>query len=263
VRCADSVDDYLREPRDAYVVEREFAAFHSPPSLFGLVVWGRPDVDQARGIVRARTAELADAGPHHVVLDYRKVEVIDQEAFRVIAEWVSANRDALAACTARVALVQPADPFAGATVAGFYSIVKAPYPSQLCASLADAEAWLGIPVVEPATRVHDASAAGRSTTTALVQLLDRSPSLSVDEAAHALGLSGRTLQRRLRSEGTTYVVESRKATIRRAKHLLATTDDKIADIAHAVGCASPQHFTDLFRNDVGIPPATWRQTVRR
>jgi AraC-like DNA-binding protein len=262
MRCANTIDDYLRDPRDAYVVGREFAAFHVAPTLFGLVVWGRPDIEQARQIVAARGAELADGGPHHVVLDYRLLEVVDQEAFRVIAEWVAANRDALTANTARVALVKPIDPFAGATVAGFYTVVKAPYPSQLCLTLDDAEAWLGVPVVEPATRVHDLSAAGRSTITTLVQLLDRSPAMAVDEAARSLGLSGRTLQRRLRAEGTTYVAESRKAIIRRAKHLLATTDDKIADIAHAVGCASPQHFTDLFRSDVGVPPAAWRQTVR-
>jgi transcriptional regulator GlxA family with amidase domain len=32
--------------------------------------------------------------------------------------------------------------------------------------------------------------------------------------------------------------------VRRAKHLLATTDDKVADIARAVGCATAQHFTE-------------------
>jgi transcriptional regulator GlxA family with amidase domain len=60
-------------------------------------------------------------------------------------------------------------------------------------------------------------------------------------------------------EETTFLAEARKATVRRAKHLLVTTDDKIADIARAVGCTTAQHFTELFRTETGMPPATWRQ----
>jgi AraC-like DNA-binding protein len=263
MRCATDLDDYIRDWRDAYVVERDFCAFHSAPSLFGMVAWGRPGIEQARKIVHARDAELADTGVHELVLDYRLVEVVDIETFRVIAEWVGANRDALTRVTSRVALVQPTEPYAAATVAGFYSVVPSPYPSQLCHTLDEAETWLGVPTVARVNQIHELSAAGRSTTTALVALLERSPELGVDEAAKVLGLTGRTLQRRLQAEGTTFLAESRKATVRRAKHLLATTDDKVADVARAVGCASAQHFTELFRAETGVPPATWRSNARR
>jgi AraC-like DNA-binding protein len=184
--------------------------------------------------------------------------VIDVEAFRVIAEWIGHNREVLNRVTAKTALVLPSEPFAAATVGGFYGVVKSPYESQLCKSLEEAEVFLGVPVVGPVTHIAEASAAGRSTTTALVALLERQPGLSVDEAAKALGLTGRTLQRRLQHEHTTFLGEARKATVRRAKHLLATTEDKIADIARAVGCTTAQHFTELFRTETGVPPATWR-----
>jgi AraC-like DNA-binding protein len=160
--------------------------------------------------------------------------------------------------TAKVALVLPTEPFAAATVGGFYGVVKSPYPSQLCTTLEEAETWLGVPTVTPVNAIHEATAAGRSTTTALVALLEKSPGLSVDEAAKGLGLTGRTLQRRLQQENTTFLAEARKATVRRAKHLLVTTEDKVADIARAVGCTTAQHFTELFRNETGVPPATWR-----
>ena len=257
MRCATTIDDYVKASRESYVIDRDFCCFHSA-NLFGCIVWGRPGIDECKAIIGARQAELVDPGPHYVVLDYRLLEVVDVEAFKAIGMFLGENRDTLARVTAKTALVKPTEPFAAATVAGFYNVVKSPYPSQLCDTLEEAETWLGVPTVEPVTRVAEASAAGRSTTTALVALLERQPGLAVDEAAKALGLTGRTLQRRLQSEATTFLAEARKATVRRAKHLLVTTDDKIADIARAVGCTTAQHFTELFRTETGVPPAAWR-----
>jgi AraC-like DNA-binding protein len=262
MRRATSLDDYVAHWRDAYVVARDFCTFNASPSLFGVVVWGRPGVEQARQIVASRAPELADEGPHHLVLDYRMVEVIDPDAFRCLAEFVAANRERLSQVTAKVALVKPADPFAGATVAGFYSVVAAPYPSKLCDSIEEAEAWLGIPALAHVAQAHEASAAGRPTTSALGGLLDRQLTLNIDDAASELGLTARTLQRRLAGEETTFVAEARKAKVRRAKHLLATTDDKVSDIAHSVGSASVQHFTELFREETGTTPAAWRNSRR-
>src|SRR5687768_13117175 len=125
-RCA-SIDEYVADWRDAYVVAKNFCTFFAPPSLFGVVVWGRPGIEEARAIVASRAPELASDGPHHLVLDYRLVEVIDPDAFRCLAEFVAKNRERLTQVTAKVALVKPNDPFAGATVAGFYSVVAPPY----------------------------------------------------------------------------------------------------------------------------------------
>ncbi|MEO8704435.1 MAG: helix-turn-helix transcriptional regulator [Kofleriaceae bacterium] len=257
MRCAPDLDDYVRDSREAYVIDRSFCTFHTG-TLFGVVVWGRPAMDEAKRIVHSRTPELTDPGPHELVLDYRLLEVVDLEAFKTLGDWLALHRETLTRVTSKVALIQPTEPFAAATVGGFYSVVKSPYPSQLCTTLEEAEAWLGVPTVETVTDIYEASSAGHSTTTQLVALLERSPGLAVDAAAKALGLTGRTLQRRLQTEGTTFLAEARKATVRRAKHLLATTDDKIADVARAVGCTTAQHFTELFRTETGVPPATWR-----
>jgi AraC-like DNA-binding protein len=262
MRSATSIEDYVKASSEAYVIERDFCAFHTA-SLFGCIVWGRPGIDETKGIVAARQAELVDTtGPHYVVLDYRLLEVVDIEAFKAMGVFLSENRELLTKVTAKTALIQPTEPFAAATVAGFYNVIKSPYPSQLCTTIEEAEAWLGVPTTEPVTRIVEASAAGRSTTTALVALLERQPGLAVDEAAKALGLTGRTLQRRLQTENTTFLAEARKATVRRAKHLLVTTDDKIADIARAVGCTTAQHFTELFRTETGMPPAAWRANYK-
>ncbi len=263
MRCATSLDDYVAAYRDAYLVGRDFCAFHASPSLFGLVAWGRPGIEEARAIVAARAPELHDDGPHHLVIDYRLVEVIDPDAFRTLADFVSTHRERLSQVTAKVALVKPSEPFAGATVAGFYSVVAAPYPFQLCDTIDEAETWLGVPTIAHVAHAHEVSAAGRATTSALCQLLDRDPAVGMEDAAAALGLTGRTLQRRLAGEHTTFVAEARKAKVRVAKQRLATTDDKVADIARAVGSASVQHFTELFREETGITPAAWRAEHRK
>jgi AraC-like DNA-binding protein len=40
--------------------------------------------------------------------------------------------------------------------------------------------------------------------------------------------------------------------------LLADTDSALTEIAYDVGCASPQHFSTLFRRVSGVAPSTWR-----
>jgi AraC-like DNA-binding protein len=258
VRRAESLDAYLADSRDAFVVERSFTAFHLG-ALFGVAAWGRPDLDAARQIVRAREAELADEGPHYVVMDYRLLEGVDPEAFDTLAQFLNINREVLTRVTVRTALLVPSLAFAAATVSGFYSVVKSPYPSSVFTAIDEAEAWLGIPTVAPVTAVVEAATAARSLSAALTALLEERPGLLLDDAAAALGLSGRTLQRRLQLEGTTYAAEGRRAIVRKAKHLLTTTDRKIADIAIAVGCTTPQHFSEVFRAETGMSPAAWRR----
>ena len=260
-RTADLLQ-YVEDVKDAYVVERNFCAFQVE-TLFGVVVWGRPTAHEAQQIVRAREPELRNGtAPHHLVLDYRLVEVIDPDAFGCLAEWVQTNREALGKVTARAALILPKDRFAASIVAGFYTVVDAPYPSKLCTTLEEAEAWLGVPTIAPVTAAHDASAAGKPVTSALTQLLDRQPTLGMDEAGRTLGYARRTLQRRLHDEGTSFLGESRRARVRRAKYLLLSTDSKIAAIADSIGCATAQHFSELFRAETGVAPTEWRDRVR-
>jgi AraC-like DNA-binding protein len=263
MRRAGTLEDYLARWHDSHVVERTFCAFHARPGTFGVVVWGRPTADDALAIVRARAAELRDDGRHELALDYRLVEVIDHDAFRCLADWVGTHREALGRVTSRVALIKPVDPFAGATVAGFYNVVESPYPSRLCATLDEAATWLAPASIAAVARIHELAGAGRPITRALVGVLDRDLTLGIDAAARELGLSARTLQRRLQDETTTFLAEARRARVRRAKELLAGTDDKIAAIAQAVGCTTAQHFTEMFRAETGVPPAAWRAQTRR
>jgi len=262
MRCAESVDAYVRNSQDAYVTGGCFAAFHAG-SLFGVIVWGRPNQDDADLICAARGAELVDPGLHYVIMDYRLLEGVEAAAFNALAGFLNSHREVLGRVTARTALLVPNMAFAAATVSGFYNVVKSPYPSAVFTVVEEAEQYLGVPTLSPVAEVIEASAAGTSTTTKVRTLLEQRPGLGVDAVADALGLSARTLQRRLQDEGTTYVVEARKALVRRAMHLLSTSDAKVGDIAIAVGCSTPQHFSEVFRLETGVSPAAWRAHARR
>lgn len=261
MRCLSDIDSYLCATEDAYVVDRSFAALRVG-KLFAIVCWGRPDFHDASRICYARRAELDDAGPHFVVMDYRQLEGVDPEAFQCLADFLNSNREVLGRVTARTALLVPSMAFAAATVSGFYNVVKSPYPARVFTDIAEAEAWLEVPAVEPIGFVVQAAAARRSTTAALAAILATEPNLGVDTAAERLGMSARTLQRRLQAESTTYVAEQRMAVIRRAKHLLTTSDQKVGDIATAVGM-TPQHFSEVFHTEVGTTPAAWRAQHRK
>src|SRR5689334_2539405 len=110
MRCATEIDDYLRDSRETYLIDPSYCTFHTG-TLFGVITWGRPAITEAQRIVRSREAELADPGPHVVVLDYRLLEVVDLEAFKTLSDWLAMHRETLARVTAKVALVQPTEPF--------------------------------------------------------------------------------------------------------------------------------------------------------
>ena len=77
-------------------------------------------------------------------------------------------------------------------------------------------------------------------------------------AAAALALSETTLRRRLAAEGTSLtdvLVEARMAT---ALTLLQATAQPVADIARAVGYASPSRFAVRFRQRFGFAPTAVR-----
>ncbi|MBZ0237586.1 MAG: helix-turn-helix domain-containing protein, partial [Deltaproteobacteria bacterium] len=66
------------------------------------------------------------------------------------------------------------------------------------------------------------------------------------------------LQRHLRAAGTAFQRELDAARVRVAQRLLETSRASLTEIALDVGCASPQHFSALFRRVAGQPPSAWR-----
>jgi AraC-like DNA-binding protein len=154
-----------------------------------------------------------------------------------------------------------------ATIVGFFSMASPPFETKFFAEPITALEWAG--AAEPARLLADLDGLweqASGTPTLLFRLraiLDHDPAgASVESAGRELGLSVRSLQRRLLDAGTSYRKESNAARLRKAQRLLATTELKITAVAHEAGCASSQHLSALFRRMTGQSPGAWRAAHR-
>jgi transcriptional regulator GlxA family with amidase domain len=87
--------------------------------------------------------------------------------------------------------------------------------------------------------------------------------LGLAEIAARAGLSTRTLNRRFREQtGTTPRQWLLRARIRRAQHLLESTDHPVDRITSQVGFGSPTAFRDRFKRIVGTSPHAYRTSFR-
>jgi len=80
----------------------------------------------------------------------------------------------------------------------------------------------------------------------------------VADAAAALGLSLRTLQRQLAAAGTSYRSLLGEVRVRQAAICLARPGTTLAEIGFLCGFADQAHFTREFTRRAGLPPARYR-----
>ncbi|MBA7591090.1 putative HTH-type transcriptional regulator [subsurface metagenome] len=82
---------------------------------------------------------------------------------------------------------------------------------------------------------------------------------TIDGIAGRLGLSRRTLQRRLEETGRRYADLHRSVLIRRAKALLSDETLPIGRIGVELGYAYAAHFSRAFLHWTGTTPSDWRR----
>ena len=80
----------------------------------------------------------------------------------------------------------------------------------------------------------------------------------IDLAAEAAGLNSRTLQRRLAEVGVTYAELVSHTRLELARERLIASDEKIVDVALALGYADAAHFTRAFKRWTGVAPVAYR-----
>jgi AraC-like DNA-binding protein len=263
----DTLAGFAEAPTGRYVAGATFAHFCAEPTVWGVLLWGRPTREDIAALVGSLALELGPpAEPHGSVVDCSRLESVDAAAFGVLDAYVRSHLEPLARQVTRLALVRP-EGIAGAVVAGFFEVLPRPYPVQVFAAAEPALAW--VEAREPAAlaatldAVHRAATGSAPIVVALAALLDRHlVGMSVTGAAKELGLSERTLQRRLSEAGTSFLDELNAARLRAAQRLLVDSDAPITTIALEVGCATPQHFSALFRRATGLTPSEWRKEQR-
>ena len=260
MRAAADVDDYRGDPTGAYLAQPHALVFCARRTLWGFALWGRPMEADTMRIVPLLALELAaETAPHASLVDVRYLEAGDPRVFAVLTRYLKRNFAAFRTQVTRLALVRPPG-LLGATVAGFYQVEGAPYPVRIFDDLPAASTWLRAAEVAPAL---DAAIAEASALSPVVMQLRRWLDAHLDDAtltraARAVSRAARSLQRDLTAARTTFHRELDGARIRLAKRLLVETDSAVTEIAYDVGCASPQHFSTLFRRVAGEPPSAWR-----
>jgi len=94
-----------------------------------------------------------------------------------------------------------------------------------------------------------------------LSLLDKRPQRAW--VARRLNVSVRTLQRRLREQGTSFAEAVRGIVEQRAVELLRRRNVSVTEIAYELGYSDPAHFTRAFVHWFGEPPQVWRRRQGR
>ena len=256
---AKSLSRFMEAPVGLFWPGDSFFYWCASPTLFGFSLWARPRAEDLERLCAALLVELSPrAEPHRSLVDASLVEEVDPAAFEVLQRYVKRHRAALAQRVTKLALVRPSG-LVGAVVAGFYSVLESPYPTQAFTELGPALEWLGVEV--SAAQVISARRAELSGVSPLVGQLRSVLSAGgsqVAEVAKQLALSSRTLQRRLGAEGTSFQKELLRHRLRSAQLALLQGDQAITAISLEAGFSTPQHFSAAFRKFTGLTPTQFR-----
>jgi len=254
---------FLHRPAGRMVLGRRWVYGSPDGVLFFSLVFGALDESDVATLTRLWRVELATGG-HLSLFDASALSSVTPTAFGALGEFLSPHAPKLARTVRRQAVVRPSG-IAGAMVAGYYNLFPPPYPYQLFAARGEALAWLELP--DDALAAADHHVVGEPLLAELRRRLvrarpdDRSLR-SIERVARELGVATRSLQRRLQRAGTSFQAEVKRAQIERAMELMTTSDEKLATIARAVGCASLTSFSEMFAREVGTPPSAWRAAHR-
>jgi len=99
----------------------------------------------------------------------------------------------------------------------------------------------------------------RYTIRAVIAVSLRNGQATVHRTARQLGISSRSLQRRLAEFGTSYSELLAEVRLDTACYLLVESDHRIADIAARLGFAGTSSFSRTFRRLMKIQPGAYRK----
>jgi AraC-like DNA-binding protein len=81
----------------------------------------------------------------------------------------------------------------------------------------------------------------------------------ISQVARDLGMSDRTLQRRITEEGTTFRILLTHARQELARQLLSAEDPNLEEVAYLLGYQDVNAFHRAFKDWEGITPGRWRE----
>ena len=257
---------YVANPRGHIVAADNVAIFsfgEPPQAVEGLSLWGSPsnsDVDVIDLTLRAESD--APSRPRGWLVDLRRLDCIDLRVFSKLSS-VLAPRCRLSRLRADRHAVLRSDGAAGVLAVELVAALSHGCPVRSFVDAREALGWIGVnepSLVDQLERVYGCAHAQEGLLAALRKVLESSTAIAVGEAARRIGVSQRTLQRRLRELGTGFQRELDVARFEAAKRLMRATRRPLKCIAVEAGYVSPQHFSSAFHRHTGMSPRRWRAT---
>jgi AraC-like DNA-binding protein len=226
-------------------------------------VWGVPDAEDLGGLFDLWDRSYAKMPRHAILADLRHLDVVNPSAFAGFVEYFATRAASLRAMISdSCVVVSPS--LAGTVAAGFFGITPSPFPVNTTASLEQAGARLKL-AQEKLAEYEEVRhrVQGNTDVAANVRRLLEQDLLEPDAAALAkrLGLSQRSMQRKLGDLGTSFSEQLNLARVARAKGLLLQTRESMTQIAFSVGFSSLEHFSRTFRAQVGTNPSAYREAL--
>jgi len=266
MRAVTDPEAFRTAPIGRYYVGPSWAVWCWDATLCGSIVWGRPSLEEARGLVRMFEIERLLAPRFDAITDASRMALVTPAAFAVVAEFVRERLPVLAPCLRKSALVTPAG-IIGAALAGLYPMLLAGVSWRPVTTAAEALAWIDSDAARAAAAALAALAAQVTGGSALLHALHaylraHLTDASIDGAASALHLSRRSLQRGLTSAGTRFRDQLDAVRIDEARRRLAESDDKLEAIAAELGYSSASHFGSSYAAVTGETPGQYRARYR-
>jgi AraC-like DNA-binding protein len=223
-------------------------------------MWGRPlEADIEAMIPFFEIGADARFAGHASFVDCRALDSIDVLAFGKLLAYLVRRRHAWGPNVGRQAILHP-DGLVGVMVTGALHVARPPYPfACFHGDGADAFAWCGVPDLQPELEALRSALIGSPEIMRMVHaVLQARGLISAAEVARALGLSQRTLQRRLGEAGSTFRKARDRFLSLEIERLLSGTELDLDAIAAQVGLSSASHLVAHFRATHGTTPGTWR-----
>lgn len=249
-----------------YFVGSSFCYWQDGARANGTFMWGKP-----------REQDIAEMEPFWSIgagdpkwdgraafIDARAVEAIDALGFKRLLSYLLRTQQSLRG-VGSVTMVHGGG-LVGVVTAGLLNVVRPAYPFRAVGAEQLEKAFEQVRVgdlYEPVEALRRSVGQEPEIVRQLKVILNQRPDATADDLADALGLSSRTLQRRLDQAGTSLRQERQTHLLRRAEELLAATSLDLDAIAAEVGLASASHLVALFRRVHGTTPGEWRQHNRR
>lgn len=262
---AAAISDFDGRARK-YLLGRSFCYWQDGGRANGTIMWGKPLEQDIADMEPCWNLGMDDPewNGHAAFIDARGVEGVDALAFRRLLTYLVKTQQALRG-VGSVTMVHGGG-LVGVVTAGLLSVVRPAYPFRAVTgeALRAAFAEAGVEdLYEPVEALRHRVGGGAEIIRTVQAALRQHPRATAAQLAEHLGLSERTLQRRLVGAGSSLRCERQRHFMLHAEELLASTSLDLDAIAAQLGLASASHLVAHFRRVHAMTPGEWRSRNRR